>query len=474
MGMHEMYCIGHLIEAAVAFYNATGNEKLLNVAIKAANNIDSQFGPGKRHWVEGHQEIELALIKLYHATKDAKYLNLSNWLLEERGHGYGVGGIWDRKDWGTKYCQDDIPVKDITDITGHAVRAMYMYTGMADVAAVTGDTGYINALNRVWDDVVLRNMYITGGIGSSKENEGFTEDYDLPNESAYCETCASVGMVYWNHRMNLFTGDAKYVDVMERSMYNATLAGVSFSGDHFFYVNPLESKGNHHREVWYNTACCPTQISRFLPSIGNYIYAVSEKGLWVNLYISGTGNIKYKQNNIELRQESNYPWDGNISIEVSPQSKASFGVKLRIPGWCKMYKLFVNGKPVKSLEPIMGYVEINREWRAGDKINLSLDIPVELVAADPKVKENIGKRAVQRGPLVYCLEEADNKNNIWDNIRFDSACKFELSEAKVQLSDITVIKTKFNAQDLTFIPYFAWDNREHGKMKVWVKYLNRE
>ena len=470
MGMHEMYCIGHLIEAAVAFYDATGNDKLLNVAIKAADNIDAQFGPGKRHWVEGHQEIELALVKLYHTTKNEKYLKLSNWLLEERGHGYGVGKIWEKKDWGPKYCQDDLPVSAMTDITGHAVRAMYMYTGMADVAAATKNTDYISALSRVWEDVVLRNMYVTGGIGSSKENEGFTEDYDLPNSSAYCETCASVGMINWNHQMNLLSGDGKYVDILERSMYNAALAGISFSGDHFFYVNPLESKGDHHREVWYNTACCPTQMSRFLPSIGNYIYGVSDEGLLVNLYISGTGKMEYKGNQVELKQESNYPWDGHIALSVSTQKKSTFSMKLRIPGWCRNFKLSVNGYPVKSAKPLMGYAEIKREWKEGDKIGLTLDLPIELVASDPKVKEDTGKRAVQRGPLVYCIEEVDNKGNDWDNIRIDPSCTFELAETQGLLNGMTIIKTRNNKQNLTFVPYFGWDNREPGKMKVWMDY----
>ena len=470
MGMHEMYCIGHLIEAAVAFYDATGNDKLLNVAIKAADNIDTQFGPGKRHWVEGHQEIELALVKLYHTTKNEKYLKLSNWLLEERGHGYGVGEIWEKKDWGPKYCQDDQPVSAMTDITGHAVRAMYMYTGMADVASVTKNTDYISALSRVWEDVVLRNMYVTGGIGSSKENEGFTEDYDLPNASAYCETCASVGMIIWNHRMNLLSGDGKYVDVLERSMYNAALAGISFSGDHFFYVNPLESNGDHHREAWFGTACCPTQMSRFLPSIGNYIYGVSDDGLWVNLYISGTGKMEFSGNPVELKQETNYPWDGRIVLRVSTQKKMDFGVKLRIPGWCKNFRISVNGKALKSNQTAMGYAEIKREWKAGDQIELILDMPVELVSADPKVKENRGKRAIQRGPLVYCAEQVDNKDVDFNHFFINEEDKFEAIQGKDTLAGTTLIQSDSGSQKLTFIPYFTWDNRGPGKMKVWINF----
>ena len=268
MDKHEMYCAGHMTEAAVAYYKATGKRKLLDVAIRMADHMMSVFGPGKRDWVPGHEEIELALVKLYEVTGKKKYLEFAEWLIDERGHGYGTKGGKKEK-WNKEYYQDDVPVREMTDIKGHAVRAMYLYCGMADVAAYTHDEGYMAALDRLWDDVVLRNMYVTGGIGSSKHNEGFTEDYDLPNLEAYCETCASVGMVYWNQRMNQFTGDSKYVDVLERSMYNGALAGISLAGDRFFYVNPLESLGNHHRKAWYGCACCPSQISRFLPAIGN-------------------------------------------------------------------------------------------------------------------------------------------------------------------------------------------------------------
>ena len=292
MDYHEMYCAGHMIEAAVAYYNVTGKRKLLDVCIRMADHMMSVFGPGKRHWVPGHEEIELALVKLYVTTGEKKYLDFAQWLLDERGHGYGDNGIADRV-WNADHCQDAVPVRELTDIGGHAVRAMYLFCGMADVAAFTGDQGYIDALHRLWDDVVLRNMYITGGIGSSRHNEGFTEDYDLPNLEAYCETCASVGMVLWNWRMNQFTGDGKYVDILERSLYNGALAGISLDGDRFFYVNPLESEGNHHRQAWYGCACCPSQICRFLPSIGNYIYGVSDnaKGYDEQEKVDGKGRF---------------------------------------------------------------------------------------------------------------------------------------------------------------------------------------
>lgn len=283
MSMHEDYNGGHMIEAGVAYYQATGKRKLLDVCIKWADHFDNLFGPGKRHWVTGHQELELALVKLYKVTNDKKYLDLAEWLLSERGHGYAKGYTW--TDWkDTAYAQDVVPVKKQSEITGHAVRAMYMYTGAADVAAQTGDQDYMQAMRRVWEDVVYRNMYITGGIGSSGSNEGFSNDYDLPNEQAYCETCASVGMVFWNQRMNALTGSSEYMDVLERVLYNGALDGLSMSGDRFFYGNPLASDGRHFRREWFGTACCPANIARLVASLGNYIYAHTDKDLYVNLF----------------------------------------------------------------------------------------------------------------------------------------------------------------------------------------------
>lgn len=330
MDKHEMYCAGHMIEAGVAYYQATGKRKLLDVCIRMADHMMSQFGPDKRHWVPGHEEIELALVKLYKVTNNEQYLDFSNWLIEERGHGHGTKG--GEGEWDPFYYQDDKPVREMTDIAGHAVRCMYLYCGMADVAVLKQDTGYMDAMHRLWEDVVLRNMYITGGIGSSRHNEGFTEDYDLPNLDAYCETCASIGMVYWNQRMNQLTGDAKYIDVLERSMYNGALAGISLSGDRFFYVNPLASKGDHHRQEWYGCACCPSQISRFLPSIGNYVYGTSEDAVWVNLYIGNTTELSTGGQTVTLQQETNYPWNGNVKITVSNvKENLNTAFKLRIP-----------------------------------------------------------------------------------------------------------------------------------------------
>lgn len=465
MDKHEMYCAGHMIEAAVAYYQATGKRKLLDVSIRMADHMISLFGPDKRHWVPGHEEIELALVKLYRITKEQKYLDFAYWLLEERGHGYGSKG--NEGEWDPFYYQDAVPVRDLESISGHAVRCMYLYCGMADVAALKHDTAYIAAMDRLWDDVVLRNMYVTGGIGSSKNNEGFTDDYDLPNLEAYCETCASVGMVYWNQRMNQFTGDSKYIDVLERSMYNGALAGVSLSGDRFFYVNPLESKGDHHRQEWYGCACCPSQISRFLPSIGNYIYGISANALWVNLFIGNTARLAIDGNDVILKQETNYPWDGLVKFTVASNRPLSKELRIRIPGWCKSYSLSINGKDIYV--PVeKGYAVISN-WKSGDIISLNMDMPVEKVAADPRVKQDMGKRAVQRGPLVYCLEEIDNKKD-FDRLRLTASTDFKVQQKTEFLGEITTIQAVIGEQRLLFVPYYAWDNREAGKMKVWIDY----
>ncbi len=465
MDKHEMYCAGHMIEAGVAYYQATGKRKLLDVCIRMTDHMMSQFGPGKRHWVPGHEEIELALVKLYQTTQEQKYLDFAYWLLEERGHGHGTMG--DEGKWNPVYYQDIVPVRQLTDISGHAVRCMYLYCGMADVAALKNDTGYIAAMDRLWDDVVHRNMYITGGIGSSHDNEGFTEDYDLPNLDAYCETCASVGMVLWNQRMNQLTGDSKYIDVLERSLYNGALAGISLGGDRFFYVNPLESKGDHHRQEWYGCACCPSQLSRFLPSIGNYIYASSDDALWVNLYIGNTGQIRIGETDILLTQETDYPWDGSVKLTISTSQPLEKEIRLRIPNWCKTYDLSINGKRINVSEE-KGYAVI-KDWKSQDVIALDMDMPVEIVAADPHAKENFGKRAIQRGPLVYCMEEIDNPV-YFDQIQLSPSTTFQTAFASDILNGIKTIKTNGRAQSATFIPYYAWDNRKAGKMRVWIPY----
>jgi DUF1680 family protein len=470
MEKHEMYCVGHLIEAAVAYYEATDKTKLLDVACRLANHIDHLFGPGKRHWVEGHEEIELALIKLYRVTGENKYWQLAFWLLEERGRGHGVGAIWDKKEWGPAYCQDDMLVKDIKKVTGHAVRAMYLYTAMADVVHVSANTDYMEALEHVWSHTVESNMYITGGIGPSKHNEGFTHDYDLPNESAYCETCAAIAMVYWNHRMNLLSGESKYADIVEREMYNGALSGLSLSGDKFFYVNPLASKGDHHRSEWFDCSCCPTNIARFIPSIGNYAYAVSEEGLIVNQYMNSTCEVKVGKSitSVRLTQKTEYPWHGNVALTVDPEKQESFSILLRVPSWCKSYQLSVNGKPV-SVTTDKGYLDVKRTWLQGDTIVLRLNMPVQVVRARQEVEANRGRLAVQRGPIIYCVEQADNPEIAYDTFAYSASEPMCLEYHSDLLGGVNVLIGKEeDGKKCTFIPYYAWDNREPGFMQVWI------
>lgn len=460
MNLHEMYICGHLIEAGLAHYNATGKKSLLNVAIKFADHLVDTFGGGKRNWVPGHPEIELALIKLYDQTGEKKYLDLSKQLIDSRGNGYGT---WSEEN--REYYLDLYKVKDLEKIHGHAVRGMYLFTAMADYAAETGDTEYLDALERLWNNVVNTRMYVTGGIGSSARNEGFTYDYDLPNKDAYCETCASVGMVLWNQRMNMLKGDGKYIDILEKCMYNGALAGISLSGDRFFYVNPLESDGNHHRQEWYGCACCPSQISRFLPSIGGYIYATSSDALWVNLYIGSSAEMTVGKNKVKITDVTNYPWDGGVRLSVNPSKAGRFNLKLRIPGWCKDYSITVNGKAI-DYSVNLGYAQINRKWRKGDKVEINFSMPVEVVSADPRVKADVGRRAITRGPLVYCIEQVDNANIA--DAALTAGTSYEVSEEKDLLGGVNTITAK--EAGLKFIPYYAWDNREAGKMLVWVKY----
>ena len=473
MEKHEMYCGGHLIEAAVAYYEATGKRTLIDAACRLADHYDSLFGPGKRHWVEGHEEIELALVKLYRVTKEERYWKLSLWLLEERGRGHGVGAIWDKEEWGPGYCQDDVPVKDIRHVKGHAVRAMYLYAAMTDVVHASGNPDYLDALLRVWSHTVERNMYITGGIGPSRHNEGFTHDYDLPNESAYCETCAAIAMAFWNHRMNLLLGDAKYADVVEREMYNGSLAGLSLSGDKFFYVNPLASKGDHHRVEWFDCSCCPTNLARFLPSIGNYVYARSQKGIVVNQYIQGTGDFRVggSDTNVRLKQTTAYPWQGDIALEVVPERDEAFEIRMRIPGWCRGYRLAVNGEPVPAFEVRLesGYAVLERNWSQGDVVLLQLDMPVEVVRARAEVEADRGMIAIQRGPVVYCVEHADNPHLEYQSfaVRAGEAFAYEY-RADVLGGVVLLAGSTGEGKPCTLIPYYAWDNRQPGFMQVWI------
>ncbi|WP_394355486.1 glycoside hydrolase family 127 protein [Spirosoma validum] len=502
MERHEDYCAGHLIEAAVAYYNTTGKRKLLDVAIRFADHIDSTFRVTNRPWVSGHQEIELALMRLYHLTKQDRYLKLADWFLDQRGRGYGKGKIWD--DWkNPKYCQDDVPVKQQKEITGHAVRAMYQYTGAADVAAATNDAGYLKAMTTVWEDVVYRNMYLTGGIGSSGHNEGFTEDFDLPNESAYCETCASVGMVFWNQRMNLLTGESKYIDVLERSLYNGALDGMSLSGDRFFYGNPLSSAGNYGRSEWFGTACCPSNIARLVASLGDYIYGRSEQGIWVNLFVSSNTTFAVGKNTVPLQLETNYPWEGNVKITVNPAKKVAYALHIRIPGWAsnvpvpgKLYQftdtnasnveIVVNGKPATYRQE-KGYAVLDRTWQKGDVVEVKLPMDVRQVTARSEVKADQNRVALQRGPLVYCVEGADNNGRAY-NILVPNQATFTTKSHQVLDEPVVAIQANLSIveaaadglsvqikpKSITAIPYYTWANRGKSPMQVWLPNRIRE
>ncbi len=474
MDKHEMYCAGHLIEAGIAYNKATGKRTLLEVGIRMADHIMSLFNEQGRHWVPGHEEIELAMVKLYEETHERKYLDYAHWLLSQRGHGYGYteNGIKDSLNrWNAPYYQDAVPVCDLRSISGHAVRSMYLYCGMCDVAARISGTGYEEALDTLWEDVTKRNMYVTGGIGVAYCTEGFANDYELPNKEAYCETCASVGMALWNSRMAERTGDAKYYDILERSVYNAMLAGINLDGNLFFYVNPLASDGNHHRKAWYGCACCPSNICRFMASLGNYIYATNDTSLYVNLYIGNEAAFKVGKEDVSLTMTTRYPWEGRTDILF--RSGMRKALMLRVPDWCKHYTLSVNGSPSETMEE-KGYAYINRDWQAGDEVSIDFDMPVEVVAADPRVKADEGRRAVQRGPLVYCAEQADNQTDIesitlTDDTQLTAVCESDLLGGIVAI-DGSVQTADNQAEPFRLIPYYAWDNRESGKMAVWLKY----
>jgi uncharacterized protein len=495
MEKHEDYCAGHLIEAGIAYYNTTKNDKLLNTAIRFANHIDSTFRLQNKPWVSGHQEIELALMKLYHHTKDDRYLKLSNWFLEQRGKGNGKGVIWDEwKD--PDYCQDGLPVKDQRKITGHAVRAMYMYTGAADVAAVTNDAGYITAMDSVWHDVINHHMYITGGIGAQGTNEGFGKPYDLPNETAYCETCASVGMVFWNQRMNMLSGNSKYIDVLERSLYNGALDGLSLSGDRFFYGNLLASSGNNSRREWFGTACCPSNIARLVSSLGNYIYSTSSNAIWINLFVGSNTNIALGKNNIGVTMETGYPWKGDVKLKISPAKKQEFELRIRIPGWLNepapgnLYhyetlqksepRIMVNGETI-SYSNDNGYAVINRRWKKDDIVTIDFPMEVKRILSNPSVEQDLNRVALQYGPLVYCVEGADNAgatlnlvvpaNTVFET-KFEPLLLGGVNTIRFQAPVLTVSADGQSVstikRNITAIPYFSWNNRGANQMQVWL------
>lgn len=487
MEKHEAYCAGHLMEAGVAYFQTTGKRTLLEVAIKMADHIDLEFRQANKPWVTGHEEIELALVKLYKATGTTRYLDLADWFLDQRGRGYGKGAIWDKPEWGPKYAQDDVPVKDQKEITGHAVRAMYLYTGAADVAVANGDPGYMNAMKTVWEDVVHRNMYVTGGIGSSGSNEGFSVDYDLPNENAYSETCASVGMVFWNQRMNLLEGNSQYIDVLERSLYNGALDGLSLSGDRFFYGNPLASSGQHSRKEWFGTACCPSNISRLVAAVGDYIYAKTDDGIWLNLFIGNTTSFTLKGKQVPVSIQTEFPWGGKVLVQVDPEEELDFDFHLRVPGWAvenpvpgnlysfvpgekSNFSIQVNGKAAK-FKMENGYAVLSQTWKKGDQITYTLPMPIRELQSRPEVSENIGRIAIQRGPLVYCIEGTDNAGTV-SELTVSDTPNYQVEE--LQILDERVLAVRFSgnkageAKSVLAIPYYTWANRGPNEMRVWI------
>ena len=485
---HELYDSGHLFESAVAHYQSTGKRNFLNIAIKNADLLVREFGPGKHTEYPGHQIVEIGLTKMYRVTGNQKYLDLAKFFLDVRGPK------------GDPYNQADKKVTDQHEAEGHAVRAAYMYTGMADVAALTGNQSYLNAIDDIWGDVVNKKLYITGGIGATGNGEAFGDAYQLPNMSAYAETCAAIGNVYWNSRMFLLHGDSKYIDVLERTLYNGLLSGVSLSGDRFFYPNPLASMFQHQRSAWFSCACCITNMTRFLPSVPGYVYAQNNNDIYVNLFMSSSSDIKIPNGKVNLVQNTGYPWSGNINITVNPVKAEKFTLRVRIPGWAtqtpvpgNLYSfasvaklpvvLSINGKPV-SFTTDKGYAVLNRTWKKGDKITIDLPMETEKVLANPKVKDDVNRFAFERGPIVYCLEGPDNRDSLVQNIVIDKNATAQASYNASLLKGVEVINTAgvstkrqvnsdallTTGQPVTAIPYYAWANRGPSEMTVWIPY----
>ncbi|HZA35949.1 MAG TPA: beta-L-arabinofuranosidase domain-containing protein, partial [Vicinamibacterales bacterium] len=488
-GSHELYNSGHLYEAAYAHYRATGRRTLLDVALKNADLIARTFGPGKRTTPPGHQIIETGLVKLWEATGERRYRELARFFLDQRGRAAT------RKLYGT-YNQDHLPVTGQTEAVGHAVRAAYMYSGMVDIAALDADPLYRAAVERIWDDVVSRKLYVTGAIGARHKDEAFGDAFELPNRTAYGETCASIANVYWNQRMFLLSGDARYVDVLERSLYNAALAGVSLEGNTFFYPNPLESDGryafNHgalSRKPWFDASCCPTNLARFIPSIPDYIYAVEGDALFVNLFAASRASTAVGGTRVAVEQTGDYPWNGRVTLVITPDAPRSFELRVRIPGWARnepvpsalyryadtaaaAYELRVNRE---RISPALrrGYASITRLWTPGDTVTLVLPMPVRRMVADARVVDTRGKVALERGPLVYAAEWVDNEGSVL-NLVVPDAAAFKEEHRPDLLGGVTVVRTAATdkagrPRRLTAIPYYAWSHRGPGEMAVWLE-----
>jgi DUF1680 family protein len=484
---HELYNSGHLFEAAAAHYIATGKRNFLDIAIKNADLLVATFGPSKLQIPPGHQIVETGLIKLYLITKNEKYLELSKLYLDWRGDPmthqlYGNSN------------QDHLPVVKQEEVVGHAVRAVYQYAGMTDIAAIYKDPAYLNATHKLWENMVNRKMYITGGIGSRHEGEAFGDNYELPNLTAYNETCAAIGSVYWNHRLFLLTGDSKYYDIIERTLYNGLLAGISLNGDKFFYPNPLESDaqytfnhGSCTRQSWFECSCCPTNLIRFLPSIPGLVYATHENDLYVNLFMSNQAKLTVGDTKVEVKQQTGYPWNGQVNIEVNPEKTEAFTLKVRVPGWAvnkpvpgTLYQyigentgimnLKINGKN-ENLTMNNGFLEIKRKWSKGDKIELSIPMHVRRVITNEKVLSNKDLVALEYGPIVYCTEQIDNTGQLAEMTIHDND-EFFVENKNILSNQVNILKGNIAGLNGTdkpiFIPYYTWSNRGVGKMKVWL------
>lgn len=486
---HELYNVGHLYEAAAAHYLATGKRSLLDIAIKSADLHVEVFGPGKMMRSPGHQVIEMGLVKMYRVTGKKEYLDLAKFFIDSRGHNspHARG----------EYSQDHLPVTEQTEAVGHAVRATYLYSGMADVAAITNDKAYVAALNKIWENLVTKKLYITGGIGAEAGHEGFGPDYELPNMSAYNETCASIGSIFWNYRMFLLSGDSKYFDIVEQTLYNGMVDGVSLTGDHFFYPNPLESMGQHSRSEWFGCACCPSNVCRFIPSVPGYVYGQTDNRIYVNLYLQSSAAVELNGEKIDFEQVTEFPWKGNVQLRINSSSTKPFEMALRIPGYARNevlpgnlyafadsfkpeYSIKVNGKKADfRLEK--GYALLSKQWEKGDVIELELPLETRRVKADYRIKADYGKTALMRGPLVYCVEWPETENKHVLNLVLPATAKLKTEFKPEMLGGITTISgsgkslkknQKGNIEEaeakITAIPYFAWANRGPGEMAVWL------
>ena len=487
---HELYNLGHMVEGAVAYWQATGKRKFLDIACRYADVACKEVGPnpGQMCVVPGHQIAEMAMARLYLATGEKRYLDFAKFLLDYRG----------KTQIKNDYSQSHKPVVEQDEAVGHAVRAAYMYAGMADVAALTGDESYIKAIDNIWDNIVGKKLYITGGIGATSNGEAFGKNYELPNMSAYCETCAAIGNVYVNYRLFLLHGESKYYDVLERTLYNGLISGVSLDGGNFFYPNPLESMGQHQRQAWFGCACCPSNICRFIPSLPGYVYAVKDHALYVNLFMSNTVTQKVAGKSVTLSQKTNYPWDGDIEITIGKTAlKEEMTLQIRIPGWVRGkvvpsdlytysdnkrlgYTVSVNGNVVQAIDLERGYFSITRKWKKDDKIQIHFDMQPRIVRANNKVEADRGMVAVERGPLVYCAEHPDNSFDIM-GVLMNQEPQFTLGKSEIAGTPVVTLTTDAQTlsfdkqgrlhtadQRLTLIPYYAWCHRGSGKMRVWM------